>query len=134
MNKKSIFIPSLLFFASVLTFVITASAANNEITGFRYQSCKIDKCFVVESPKGWLSVANGAFVASGDKAETGKATLKLMKNGKMTNEFRGDEVVSQPEVHVITVESAQSVVLVDSETNTFEVIPRTLEAKRGGAR
>jgi len=106
--------------------VAVARAGHGEMKGFRFQQCESSSCVVVEAPKAWLSQSNGAFVASGeDKAAKDAAKLQLIENGKVTREFRGDEIVSQPEIHTMTVESVRDVILVDIEKGSFEVIPKT---------
>ncbi len=106
-----------------------ALAANNEMKNFKFRTCDRVFCIVVESEKGWLSQATGAFVASGAK---GSVKLQLVKDGKVTNEFFGDEVASQPEVYSMTVDSQNTVVLVDVNTGEFEVIAKSFADKSGG--
>lgn len=111
---------------------LSARAGNNEIKKFRYQSCEAGKCIVVEAPKGWLSQSNGSFVASGEGLN--QAKFQILEAGRVRHEFRGDEIVSQPEVRSITVDSKDAVVLVDTDKTTYEVISKTGSASARGRR
>ncbi|CAN5598994.1 hypothetical protein BH10BDE1_BH10BDE1_20340 [soil metagenome] len=129
--KNQIALFSMLF---VCAAAQTVEAGNNEITGFRYTTCEGTKCFVVESPKAWLSMANGSFVAGGEPSsrEENVAKFQILENGKVAIEFRGDEIVSQPEISTMTIESKSSVVIVDTKTNKFEVVSKAVSSR--GAR
>lgn len=89
-------------------------SAAGEITGFRFMSCEASVCIEVEARKAWLSQTNGAFVAS-------DGLLKIIKNGKVTREIRGTEIVSQPEIDMVTVESGATVAMVNLKTASVEV-------------
>lgn len=114
-----------------------ARGGNNEMTGFRYQSCEGTKCVVVSAPKAWISQANGAFIATGISDSSAAplvrnaVTFQLVESGKVKREFKGDEVANQPEVQSMTVESSTSVVLYDTATQTFEVIAKPQIEVRG---
>lgn len=103
-----------------------AQAGHGEMKGFRFQECQSNSCTVVEAPKAWLSQSNGAFVASSENVNPKQeAKLQLIENGKLKHEFIGDEIVSQPEIRTMTVESSRSVILVNLEKRSFEVIPKS---------
>jgi hypothetical protein len=101
-------------------------AANNEISGFRYQECEASRCVVVESPKAWLSIASGSFVAGSSSSSRVRnaAKFQLLVNGAVAQEFFGDEIVSQPQISTLTIESAKSVVIVDTRTGKFESVEK----------
>lgn len=100
-------------------------AGSGEITGFRYVTCDAGKCISVESPKAWVSQSNGSFVASGDiGSKFDQATIKLIDAGHVTHEFRGTEIVSQPEIDAMTIESDSSVILIGVKNSSVEVIEK----------
>lgn len=118
----------------VMLFIVMgasfAHAGNNEMKDFRFQTCERSICIIVASDTGWLSPASGAFVATGSAQHS--VTLQVLENGKLKHAFRGSEVVSQPEIHSMTVDSERSVVLVDINDGTFEVTPKAfVRATRG---
>lgn len=114
MNNSLVAICVGLCFGASLAF-----AGNNQMKDFKYRSCEAQKCIVVEAPVAWLSQANGAFVATGD--EKTEAKFQLVDGGKIVREFRGDEIVSQPEISSMTIDSRRSTVFVDVEKTTIEV-------------
>ncbi len=89
-------------------------SAAGAITGFRFTSCEAALCITVEAPKAWLSQTNGAFVAA-------DGVLKILKDGKVTRELRGTEIVSQPEIDMITVEAGETVTMVNLKNASLEV-------------
>lgn len=89
-------------------------SAAGEITGFRFTSCEAATCIMVEAQKAWMSQTNGAFVAS-------EGVLKVLKDGKVTRELRGTEIVSQPEIDMITVEAGETVTMVNLKNASMEV-------------
>ena len=116
----------------VLAFGSSAFAGSGEIKGFRYVTCEARKCISVEAPKAWLSQSNGSFVASGeDGGRSDQAVMKMTDDGKVTREFRGAEIVSQPEIDAMTIESDRSVILVGIKKSSFEVIEKPVIEKRG---
>lgn len=114
----------------VLFFQSQSSAGGSEIAGFRYVTCEAKKCISVEAPKAWVSQSNGSFVASGDSSSgknasaTKIAVMRILDDGKVIHEFRGNEIVSQPEIDSITVESDASVILIGIRNSTVEVIDK----------
>lgn len=127
----SILLPSLLVGLSQIVMSTAFASGNNELKDFRFRTCDRSFCVAVESAKGWLSHATGAFVASGEK---GRVKLQIIRDGKITREFAGDEAVSQPEVHSITIESERSVVLVDINTGEYETFAKSANIRNGGSR
>lgn len=104
--------------------VATAQSQNGQINGFRYQSCEGTKCVVVEAPRAWLSVANGAFVAeSGATLSVAEpAVFRLLKNRKIVREFQASEIVHRPEIGMMTIETPTEVVLFDNATYELEAV------------
>jgi hypothetical protein len=100
----------------------SGGAKNGEINGFRYQACEAVKCVVVESPRAWLSAANGAFVAEGTEAST--AIFRVLKEGKSIREVNATEIVLRPEIGMMTIETATEVLLFDLETYDVETVKK----------
>lgn len=108
---------------AVLFFAVhgaRAQSQNGEIRGFRYQACEAAKCLVVEAPRAWLSAANGAFVAEESGHEG--VTFRLLNNRKVVREVKAHEIVLRPEIEMMTVESADEVLLVDLHTYELEAV------------
>ncbi len=109
----------------VIAYGSSAFAGSGEIKGFRYVTCENRKCISVEAPKAWLSQSNGSFVASGEAGgRDDQAIMKMTDDGKVTREFRGTEIVSQPEIDSMTIESDKSVILVGVKKSSVEVIEK----------
>lgn len=106
------------------TAVAKAQSQNGQINGFRYQSCEAANCIVVEAPRAWLSVANGAFVAeSGATLSVAEpAVFRLLKNRKIVREFKASEIVHRPEIGMMTIETPTEVVLFDNATYELETV------------
>lgn len=106
------------------TTVAKAHSQNGQINGFRYQSCEAANCIVVEAPRAWLSVANGAFVAeSGTTLPVAEpAVFRLLKNRKIVREFKASEIVHRPEIGMMTIETPTEVVLFDHATYELEAV------------
>ncbi|MDZ4083760.1 MAG: hypothetical protein U1E10_12535 [Bdellovibrionales bacterium] len=110
----------------------SVQSQNGQINGFRYQSCEGTKCVVVEAPRAWLSVANGAFVAESALASnlaagsTGAAAehamFRLLTNRKVIREFKASEIVLRPEIGMMTIETSNEVVLFDLATYELEAV------------
>lgn len=112
-----------------------AQAQNGQINGFRYYSCEATNCIVVEAPRAWLSVANGAFVAesaaTSDNSTSGTAAaamgaehavFRILKNQKIVREFKASEIVHRPEIGMMTIETPSEVVLFDNATYELEAV------------
>lgn len=100
----------------------SGGAKNGEINGFRYQACEAAKCVVVESPRAWLSAANGAFVA--EETEAGTTKFIVLKDGKSIREVNATEIVLRPEIGMMTIETATDVLLFDLETYDIETVKK----------
>lgn len=104
-----------------------ARSAQNEIKGFRFQTCSVTNlCIEVTADKAWLSQLNGGFTTG----ENAKVVVKDPK-GKIVNEWKGTSSAHHPSLKKITVDLLDGgLVTISTETGSSE----TLALGKQGAR